>query len=468
MAPLGSPYGVGEDDSFANDAVELQRLRALLAGMGGDVPQPQMPPSPGIRTPRVGPIPSMNLSGDRLDSASAAMLAALQNGPTPSSGGGRFVHGLMSGFAGARTQGAGRRRQEYEAAKAKADERNRASQSFNQSAVRSLQEHRQQVAGRAPAAGAERYKLTRKEAEAMGEGYDTATSYSREIKDEAMTRSRPVDPSIREGRELLNQDRMGRAQAAADKQAEDDALLEDYSEKVATFRIKPDDIPKRDPRWNAALQSRIDNKLMAKGSPYNLQQLDQLWRSTKKWTETSNAQRAVNTRKAAMTVLDHINQFEGLVSSYRGAYDKLPALKKAELRIGNRGVFTAALNGALGPQAAADAAGLEAVVNVLPTEYATVLSGGFAPQKEQLDEARRVFSAVLGPAGHKGRTEAVRRLIKARVQNEQRNFNMIGGEKNPYLMEISKLEGWDLDKPLDANPKKEAADEKRRLYEKYR
>lgn len=434
-------------DQLGGEA-DFQRILRVL-GYDKPAPEPQMRPSQGFRIPLPGGR-GIPVSGRVLDSVAEGIATTPM--PNNLNGAQGVAGGFAQGFARARRGQAQGRQKEYEAEQEKAKDFNSAAQRFKEQAALRM------MTARGGAGGQKKMvKITpeiRKELEGRKIFLSSAVSELPEDSSVFTRDESSVDPSLVAAREALAAERRARQEAKDAQEAEDEALLEDYAEKVATFRIKPDEIPKRDPRWNAALQTRIDNKLFAKGSQHSLQNLDQLWRSTRKWLDTSNAQRAVNTRKAAMTVLDHIHQFEEGMDKHRDAYEKLPVWKKTELRLANKGIYSAALNGLLGPEAAADAAALEAVVQILPTEYATVLSGGFAPQKEQLEEARKVFNVAMGPQGHKGRTAAIRRLVKARVNNEQRNFSMIGGDKNPYLMEISKLEGWDLEKPLEPEAKK--------------
>ena len=105
-------------------------------------------------------------------------------------------------------------------------------------------------------------------------------------------------------------------------------------------------------------------------------------------------------------------------------------------------MFGAARQGLLGADAAADAQALEVTANALATETAMVLSGGYAPQQVQMEEARTIVDKALGAKSTKAGMAALEGLLEARIKNAVGATPFAGGRANPYLIEASPLEGW--------------------------
>ena len=136
--PYGPP-GVSPEDE--------QALMLRFLQLAGVQPQqaPQMEESPGIHIGRFG------VSGNRLDSISRAVLAAMQNQPRATGGGAGFAQGFAQGFSGSRVRAADERKARYEAAQKDAQDRREWARRVQQSGAEIML--RQRAEGMFPNAG---------------------------------------------------------------------------------------------------------------------------------------------------------------------------------------------------------------------------------------------------------------------------------------------------------------------------
>jgi len=404
-------------------------------------PNPPSPiPPPGLR---IGPL---RLSGNGLDSASLAVLQALQ-GARPQGFGQNFATGLVGGYAGARYNRALERGQANEGAqKAHADEtkeRARAAASY-------LATHRQEMARAAreaakpQAAGGKRYPLTdtlRKQLKDNGIFVaDEATDVPESAVIRDMPREQPTDPSLIMARQDLHDRRLAEEEAkrqAAEAQKADE---EQYATDVAD--LKPSTSPviaaNRKPEDARRITNLVNKKLRENKAPYTHQQLLTLWGEKERFYKTMDQQQMVGFRQAATVANQHLKQFE----DFYNAYGKIKP--PAGFRTLGKGTYQLAMEGALGPQAQAAAAGLEPIKDALPTEIAKVLAGGRVPYEFEVRKAQHSFiDPFLPKRASANQLESTRRILRARIETQLTALPFAGGKGNPYLLDVSPIEGWD-------------------------
>lgn len=192
----------------------------------------------------------------------------------------------------------------------------------------------------------------------------------------------------------------------------------------------------RSAQFGSQVRNRVNQLLREQGSPYSWNTLATLWNEKSKFYNTQNQQRFTQLRQSAVTVRQHINQFKQFYQQYASR------VNPKDMRLLAGGMFGAARQGLLGPDAAASAQALEVTANALATETAMVLSGGYAPQAVQMEEARTMVDKALGQRSTKAGMDALEKLLEARIKNAVGATPFAGGRTNPYLIEASPLEGW--------------------------
>lgn len=249
------------------------------------------------------------------------------------------------------------------------------------------------------------------------------------------------------------------AQKAADKadaEAMQEADDDRYAQLVASFKENPK-VPMtgRTALHAQSLRLKIDEAL--KGTGYSRGELEQLWDEADRFSKTGNSQRFAALRASAQTFAAHLRSlrsfYETFDSKYRAAKKEA---QKNPLKFGNipklnAGLFSAAQAGLLGDDAASQAAAIAPFFDVVQNELPLVLASGYAPQKEQYDEAKKLLSAKLGPGANAARLKSLEEVVDQRLEVYkhmtafQRGRN---GKFNPYTLDVNPLEGWDSAKPL--------------------
>jgi hypothetical protein len=472
MASGLPPLGFGMDAERMVNDLAVENLWRQVYPHG--VPQYPQQPSPNMRIGR------FSVPGEGLDQAALSILQALQSARRPRNFGEGLIQGVIGGFAGTRARGAAQRQQ------------------FNE------QQQRRQVM-----AENEAIATRRQAAMTLAQRpWELAKQRARELDDtelltpEMHARLKAQNVFIDESqigkripRQLLYRDMPVRAERdpylaaltkmqidekIAKQQADEDAF-QSTVEEVASFRQSPSSVLKGARGGDAVkyrnrLIAEVNKRLRESGSSLDFAKLEALEKERDNFYKTQNNQRFTALRQASATVAKHLKQLEDFYDKYRKVFEehrkKSGVFNPGELRVLNAGMLAAAENGMFGPEAAEEAAALRATSGAVSREAALVFSSGFAPLDQDIAEARHNISAAIGPRGHKGQVKALRALLKARINTAIQGTPFAGGKKNPYLLEVSPLEGWNEGEgeavggppsgPIDSDA------ERRRLYEKYK
>lgn len=447
MAPYDYPIGFGQE---AEDAALKAQIDAIeRAAYPQPVQHPSMP-QPVAGSHRIGPF---NLSGSGLDSATLAVLQSLQDMPPPRSFAGGLAAGLAQGFAGARGREISQRQQKYATAEKSAQEQEEERRRFRGEAAQSLARWRYDPSR--IAASSQTFRLTKKEAEAMGEGYDTATLYPGAIKGEAMQRSRPSrerDPDLAYSTQLLNKEREDRAREREAQMADEEAAVDEAAQGIVEFKLDPNQmLTGRDMKFRTKLSNAVNRKFAETKQPYNLRTAQQLRTEADRFSRVMNTARPTQLRQSAVTAYEHLKQMEDFYNTYwpqaekamnSGAFGAVSRLIPRELRESNKAVLWMAQNGYMGPQAAEDAAALTATGDPVRREVESVFSSGYAPFEQEIKQGFKKLDEARGPRGFAGQMRAMRGLIKKRVEVATRALPFYGGENNPYLIGVSPIGAW--------------------------
>jgi hypothetical protein len=134
------------------------------------------------------------------------------------------------------------------------------------------------------------------------------------------------------------------------------------------------------------------------------------------------------------TFAEHLSDYEQFNKNFDAAY------KRSPYRTLNLGILGTAKAGLLGPEAADAAAQLETNRGPLTDEFATILAGGYAPQKAQLADAHRSIDMLWGPRQQEKVIETVKSLVRGRVKSMMRQVPHSGAATNPYLQDVTPID----------------------------
>ena len=176
-----------------------------------------------------------------------------------------------------------------------------------------------------------------------------------------------------------------------------------------------------------------------------------LWKEKQNWLTTNNAQRFTLLRQAAVTVRKHIQQMKEFYKTYGNL------ARPSGINTIGKSQFDLALEGFLGADARAAAEQLALNQDFVTGEAALVMSAGFAPHKEVVDRmAKRLQVATKGRSAGLATVNALESLVGARVQSALESTPFAGGKKNPYLIDVSPIEGWNEAGTTEEQPNKKS------------
>ena len=246
------------------------------------------------------------------------------------------------------------------------------------------------------------------------------------------------------------------ASAAATARSEQEQSLsadaETAAEEIASFGAEPKvQTSNRYPGYAAEVTALVNKKLREKGSPYTLQQLQTMWREKQNWLTTNNAQRFTLMRQAAVTVRKHIEQMKDFYKTYGNI------ARPSGFNTIGKSQFDLALEGLLGSDARAAAEAIALNQDFVASESALVMSAGFAPHKEVVDRmAKRLQVATKGRSAGLATIKTLESLVGARIQTALDSTPFAGGKRNPYLIDVSPIEGWNEAGGDEDQPKKKS------------
>lgn len=412
--PALAPFNIG----FAGGGV-VPDPRALLELLGGAGPmladEPRPEPQPFVQAKHPGWEATAAVLGDVLSKLPAPRQTASSNKTI-----GAYMPALGAGLSGI----AGRARADRAAQNEGIAAQNQAAEAAWQTGAREMSRRRWELA-RERMKAADGGAAPETTVDIPGVGRVPATSgiggdYLRSTGKVPMPKS-----AAAEAREVAKQD--------------EDALAEQLARDIADFRTEPNiSMSGRSAQFGARVRNRVNQILRDEGKPYDFDQLTRLARQQAAFQgNTANSQRFSQLRQSAQTVRQHLDQFEQFFRKYERR------VSPKDVRLIGRGLFGAAKAGFLGADAAADATALEVTGEALGKEIAVVLRGGFAPFEQDIRDADSMVAGYLGPKSNRARLNALRGLLKARIKNAVEATPFAGGDRNPYLLEPSPLEGWD-------------------------
>lgn len=407
MADFRVPWSFGQE---ADDLAFQSEVERLTRAAYPPQPVPQPPQSPDVRLGR------FNLSGNRLDSAAAAVLASLQNAPQPQGFGSGLATGLAQGLAGGRVRQANLRQQQFEAERERAKQYNEAAERFRGQATLAAERSRREAAKptQAPRGGfgAQTFTLpdgtvvpmTASIASALAKKAGVITpnvSISTSVSPDVARQAKSVAKAIVEGRQPPKLTNMGRGGLAGEVRRE----LEDTHQ-------------------------------------YNLATAEQDFDATKSFLRSANNPLSTRMRGSAMTAFQSTRLIDKLSSQLKTASPNL----RSPLTPLNRLTLTAAMNGP-DPKVRALARQLDGQIATVVFELGNVNMGGNSPTDQGMKRAAKELSSDWDDATLAAMTELARENLKIRLNsiNQVRAYTTKG-------IEINEPEAGGQGSPAPATP----------------
>lgn len=381
------------------------------------------------------------LNGAGLDEAARATLAALQNAPAQGNFGTGLLSGLAGGLAGGRVNKAARRDAANLAETKRVEGDTTARRALAGQYARDLAKHRWEMQRDAAKPQAQP-KPSSAMVDVPGVGQVPATSRvgTRYLESKGVIPKPQADPAIQQMREDLHLQRMAALEQQRQQKESQDANDEQYASDIASLdpATSPVIPSGRKPEDARRITNLVNKKLREQKSPFTHQQLLTYWQEKNNFYGMMDRQQMAGFRQAAATAAAHTKQFEDFYKKYGNVKPQ------GRYRFLNKTKFQIALEGGMGQEAQNAAAALSPIVGALPTEIAKVLAGGRVPYEFEVRHAQSQYvDPFLSKKASASQVASVRRILRARIEQQQNALPYAGGKNNPYLLEVSPIVGWD-------------------------
>ena len=395
-----------------------ETMRLLLSA---ERPMRTLDPEPAPRlsaTPMVPEVPlrmgapsAAGMDGEALDALARVVLQATRDF-RPRTDFEGFVSGLAGGLAGVRDQSAGRREAFEASQRQRAGERDRANMA---------EQEAQRDAIRKNASGRASHLWASARAREEDERRAAMDREQREWEAKQKVLDRAAYGNPRGGG--------GASGGAGDGEITDAEAVADgiYNRTMSPL------LGNRMTKDVAAVQGWLRRKY----PDFNLATAISDWNQKEKFNASQNSGRFIASRTATETVARHLHDFERLSA----AYDKVAA--KTPLRFVNKSVIDAAAEGWLGEEMQALAIPMQMTREVLNTETATLLKGGYAPLSDEVEAARKRLDNALRGGAQTAAFKAFKNIVRSRAKSAAAATPFSGAKTNPYLQDPTPLDVYD-------------------------